>query len=68
VGDGLPLANGKAHGYYVSRHDGRRLLVLERRSGERIRINGTAEVVILEIRPGRVKLAINCVPDDGAKS
>jgi hypothetical protein len=62
------MANGKARSYYVSRHDGHRMLVVERRSGDRIRINSTTEVVILEIHPDLVKLAIECLPDDGAKS
>lgn len=68
VGNGLPIVNGKAAGYYISRQDGHRMLVLERRSGERIRINGTAEVVILEVHPDLVKLAIEYLPDDAAKS
>lgn len=68
VGDGLPTANGKAHSYYVSRQDGCRMLVVERRSGDRIRINSTTEVVILEIYPHVVKLAIAYLPDDGVKS
>ena len=68
VGDGLPTAKGKAHSYYMSREDGRRMLVVERRSGDRLRINGAAEVVILEVHPDMVKLAIEGLPDDGAKS
>jgi hypothetical protein len=68
VGNGLPIANGKAPGYYVSRHDGHRMLVVERGTGERLRINGSIEVVILEIHPDLVKFAIECLLDDRAKS
>jgi hypothetical protein len=63
VGNGLPTANGKAHSYYLSRQDGRRMLVVERRPGDRLRINGSTEVVILEICPNLVKLAIECLPE-----
>jgi hypothetical protein len=58
VGNGLPTANGKARGYYVSRGDGRPMLVVERRSGDRIRINAMTEVVVLEIHPDRVMVAV----------
>ena len=68
VGNGLPTAEGKARGYYMSREDGRRMFVVERRSGERLRINGTAQVVVLEVQRGQVKLAVECLPDDGARS
>ncbi len=67
VGNGLPIANGKGRSYYISRHDGRRMLVVERRSGECLRINGTIQVVILEIHPDVVKFAIECLPDEDAK-
>ena len=67
VGNGLPTANGKGRSYYISRHDGRRMLVVERRSGECLRINGTIEVVILEIQSDVVKFAIECLPDKDAK-
>jgi len=68
IANGLPIAEGRAHSYYIFRQDGRRMLVVQRRSGERLRINGAVEVVILETHPNLVKLAIECVPDDGAKS
>jgi len=68
IGDGLPTADGKAHSYYVSRHDGRRMLVVERGVGERLRINDTTEVIILKIRPELVNLAVEYVPDDAAGS
>jgi len=63
VGSGLPVANGKARSYYYSRHDGRRMLVVVRRAGESLRINGGIKVDILEIQPGLVKFAIECLPD-----
>ncbi len=65
---GLPAANGKARSYYLSRHDGRRMLIVERRAGESLRINGGIKVDILEIQPGLVKFAIECLPDSGADS
>ncbi len=65
---GLPAANGKARSYYFSRHDGRRMLIVERRAGESLRINGGIKVDILEIQPGLVKFAIECLPDTGANS
>ena len=68
VRNGLPTAKGKAPAYYVSRHDGRRMLVVARRSGERLRINGPAEVVVLEIHLDLVKFAIECLSDDGVRS
>ncbi len=68
IANGLPISNGKARSYYISRHDGRRMLVVLGRSGDRLRINGAIEVVILEAHPHLVKLAIECLPDDGAKS
>jgi len=44
------------------------MLVVQRRSGESLRINGPVEVVILETHLNRVKLAIECLSNDGAKS
>jgi len=63
VGNGLPTATGKVYSYYIARQDGRRMLVVERRPGDRLRINGSTEVVILEICPNLVKLAIECLPE-----
>ena len=63
VGNGLPTATGKAHSYYIARQDGRRMLVVEGRPGDRLRINGSTEIVILEICPNFVKLAIECLPE-----
>ena len=64
VRDGLPTVLGKTQGYYVSRLGGARMLVLNRRPGERLRINGTIEIVILEIQPDQVKIAIETSPGD----
>ena len=66
--NGLPIANGKGRSYFFSRHDGRRVLVMERRTGESLRINGSIKVDILEIQPGLVKFAIEYLPDAGADS
>ncbi len=68
VGNGLPVARGKARSYYLSRHDGRRMLVVQRRAGESLRINGGITVDILEIQRDLVKLAIECLPDAAANS
>ena len=67
IPDGLPSVVGKAGGHYVSRKGGSRMLVLNCRLGERLRINGTTDVVILEIQPDRVKVAIETSPDDETK-
>ncbi len=64
----LPMVLGNARCYYVSHQGGSRMLVLERRQGERIRINGTTEVVVLEIHADHVKIAIESWPDDATKS
>ena len=66
--NGLPVANGKARSYYFSRHDGRRMLVVQRRAGESLGINGGITVDILEIQRDLVKLAIECLPDAAANS
>ncbi len=42
------------------------MLVVERRAGESLRINGGIKVDILEIQRGLVKFAIECLPDAGA--
>ena len=63
VGDGLPTVTGKARGYYIFRYGGPRALILERRLGDRLRINSATDIVILEIRPDQVKFAIEYLPD-----
>ena len=68
VRNGLATIHDAVWSYYLSRHDGRRMLVLELCQGERIRINGTAAVVVLEIHPDRVTTAIECVMDDATKA
>ena len=44
------------------------MLVLDRRQGQRIRINGTTEVVVLEIHPDQVRIAIESSPDNVTKA
>lgn len=56
--EGSVLATGKGRGYYVFGCDGRRVLVLQCRPGDRIRINHTTEVGVLASRLGQVTLAI----------
>lgn len=62
VGDGLPTVHGKGRAHYVSHQEGSRMLVLERSCGDRIRINATVEVTVVEIGPDEVKIAIETVP------
>ena len=57
VHEGLPTVPGKTRAHYV-RRSGRQMLVVDRAKGERIRINATTEIVILEIGPGQVRIAI----------
>jgi carbon storage regulator len=68
VDNGLPMVHGKARGYYVSHRGGRRTLVVVRGRGERIRINGTTEIVILEIHADQVNIAIKSLPDVTTRS
>src|SRR3974377_667306 len=50
--DGLATVRGKGIAHYTTGQNGRHMLIVDRRPGERIRINSTTEVVILEIGPG----------------
>jgi hypothetical protein len=61
---GLPTVRGKAQAHYRTGQGGLHMLVLDRRPGERIRINATTEIVILEIGPELVKIAVETVEDD----
>ena len=63
IHNGLATVAGKTRGHYVSRQGGRRMLVLECGQGGRIRINDTTEIVVLEISPGEVKIAVEPSPD-----
>jgi len=65
--NGLPVVHGKARGHYVSRTGGRRMLVLERSQGERIRINEATELVVMEVHPERVMIAVVSSSGDGAR-
>ena len=65
VRDGVPtIRRGKAQAHYHAGQGGQRTLVLQRREGERIQIDGKTEIVILEIGPGEVQISIESVPDD----
>ena len=68
VRDGLPKVHHKVRGHYVSRQGGPPRLVLERGRGDRIRINGTTDVVVLEIHAGQLKIAIESLPDDAGSN
>lgn len=65
IRDGIPRTNG--WGYYAS-HDGTRMLVMERRPDQRIRINGTVEIVVLEADNERVRLGIDGTPGLDARA
>jgi carbon storage regulator CsrA len=43
----------------MSNENGRQMLVLGRKKGERIRINDTVEVVVLDIQQGCVQFGID---------
>jgi hypothetical protein len=60
VGNGAPRMDGCGWGYYASR-GGEQMLVVERGAGQRIRINGAIEVVVLETSNGAVRLRIDDV-------
>jgi hypothetical protein len=55
IRDGVPTTSG--WGYYAS-ENGKRMLVVERKLDQRIRINGEIEIVVLELSNGRVRLAV----------
>jgi hypothetical protein len=59
---GIPAINSHAWGYYASRA-GERMLVMECSVGQRIRIDGTIEVVVLKIVDGEIQFGINDVAD-----
>lgn len=63
IEEGILTINGPPWGYYVSR-DGTRMLVLECSADQRIRLNGTIEIVVIETCNGEVQLGI----DDAAYS
>jgi hypothetical protein len=67
VRDGLPTVRGKGRAHYVTGQSGRHMLIVERRLGERIRINSTTEVVILDIAPDVIRIAIETVPEAGER-
>jgi hypothetical protein len=59
IRDGIPTTKG--WGYYASR-GGAPMLVMERRTDQRIRINGVIEIIVLEADNGKVRLGIECAP------
>ena len=59
-GNGLPFANGKGRSYYLSGRYARRMLVVERRAGESLRINGGIKVdIFLRSSAGLVSPLLN---------
>lgn len=63
VRNGLPMVRGKVRGHYVSHQGGSRMLVIERGRGDRIRINDSTEIVVLEIYADRVMIAVEFSTD-----
>ncbi len=68
VRNGIPVVHGETWSYYLSRLGGRRMVVLERRQNDRLRINNTTALVVLEIHPDQVKVAIEYSLNDPTKS
>jgi hypothetical protein len=64
VREGVPTMHGKARAHYATGQGGGRMLVFDRIAGERIRINDTTEVVILEVANNQVKVAVETVDED----
>jgi hypothetical protein len=62
VHDGVPTVSGKARAHYRTGPGGRRMLVVDRHVGQRIRINATTEIVVLEISPDVVTIAVETAP------
>jgi hypothetical protein len=58
AGSGVPASDGRTWGYYDSRN-GRQMLVMSCRVGQRMKINGTIEVVVLEVGKGTVRLGVH---------
>jgi hypothetical protein len=57
-GPTLPKSTGNGSGYYVSRKGGQRMLVIERRRGQRIRIDATTELCVLDVGADSVQLGV----------
>jgi len=57
---GIPTTSG--WGYYASRN-GMRMLVVERRRDQRIRINDKIDIVVLDADDDKVRLGIEGAPD-----
>src|SRR5258708_7143765 len=64
IHQGVPTLQGKARAHYASGQSGGLMLIVERRAGERIRINATTEVVILEVSQEHVTVAVETSPAD----
>jgi hypothetical protein len=62
IRDSILTINRRGRCYYTSR-DGVRMLVVEPRVNQRIRINGTIELVVLETSDGEVRLGVDYVAD-----
>jgi hypothetical protein len=65
VREGVATIEGHGWGYYVSGKQGRQMLVVALKAGQRIRINGTTECVVLEVGRGRARLGIEGCPPSG---
>lgn len=64
IDNNMARAQGPAWCYYRSNREGRQMLILECRPGDRIQINSTTEIVILDINRDQVEMAIDSLPDD----
>ncbi len=61
--EGLPVIRQRVPSYYVSKPGEGPMLTLERKKGQRLRMCGTIDVIVLEIDNGEVALGI-CRPSD----
>lgn len=61
--EGLPVVRQRVPSYYVSKPGGGLMLTLERKKGERLRVCGAVDVIVLEINSGEVKLGVSRPPD-----
>jgi len=57
--EGVPKVAEHVWGYYLSRQNGKRMLIFDRALGECICINGAIDVVILRIDGGQVRLGVS---------
>ena len=68
VHDGMASIYGRPWAYYIWQHGRGRMLVLRSHQEERLGINDSFEVVVLDVEGNHVRLGVLCSPDNGASS